>query len=88
MEVTEVIGAVGATVLLIAFFMNQTNRWRNDMLIYDLTNFVASTLLMIYAVALGNPIFVLINGVWGIFSLKDVLKKVLKGKNIVIKMGK
>lgn len=76
------IGTIGAGIILILFILNQTNKLKNDNLYYDLLNFIGSLLLIIYASMLYSWPFVVLNFIWAIFSLKDVITKFLKMKNI------
>lgn len=79
-EYRIVIGASGALLILIAFFMNQTGRWKNDYLIYDFINLVGSGLLMAYAILLVSYPFMVLNLIWMIVSLRDVVLDIAKGK--------
>jgi hypothetical protein len=80
MDTTTIIGTTGAAIILIAFLMNEVNRWKNSDFIYDFMNFVGSALLIIYALLLSSIPFLILNTVWGLFSLKDVIVK-LSSKN-------
>lgn len=71
--ITLIIGSLGATITLIAFVLNQTNRISNDNFYYDLANFASGVLLFIYAFILGSVPFMIINAVWGLVSLKDLV---------------
>ena len=67
-----IIGIIGATIILIAFFMNQIGKWKTDDLVYDLVNTVGSGILIVYAVILQSIPFIILNGVWALVSLRDV----------------
>ena len=74
-------GIGGMILILIAFFMVQAHKWSQDALIYDAVNFLGSTLLVIYGVAGKAWPFVVLNGVWAIYSLKDLIGDlVVRGK--------
>ena len=73
MDTTTLIGTTGATLILIAFIMNQMHRWKDTDLIYDFTNFIGSALLVAYAVLLNSTPFLVLNSVWAAVSLKDVI---------------
>lgn len=45
---------------------------------FDLINLIGSGLLLIYAVNGEMWPFVILNGVWALYSLKDVLKDIRK----------
>lgn len=66
-------GIIGATIILIAFLLNQTHIWSEEYFIYDFCNFVGSTLLIIYAVFLDSTPFIILNSVWAFVSLKDMI---------------
>ena len=78
MDPVTLIGIVGAFLILVAFILNQTHKWDEDDLIYDLINFAGSLFLVIYALLLKSFPFIILNAVWGLFSLKDILFKFFK----------
>jgi len=83
MNTTLIVGIAGATIILVFFILEQTNKIKNDSLWYDLGNFIGSTLLIVYAIMLSSIPFLILNGVWAIFSLKDTiidLNKIFKQK--------
>lgn len=65
-------GIAGAACILWGFLMIQTHRWTEDDFIYDLANFVGSALLVAYGVAGRAWPFVVLNGVWAVYSLRDL----------------
>ena len=67
------IGIAGATIVLIAFVLNQTGVWKTSDLTYDLVNFVGGGLLVWYAILIGSWPFAILNGVWTAVALRDVL---------------
>ncbi len=73
MDFTTLIGASGATLILIAFILEQTHRWKDTDLKYDVVNLLGSALLIVYAVMLGSYPFLVLNGVWALVSLRDVI---------------
>lgn len=72
MDIFLIIGISGMVLILLAFFMNQANKWKNDDLIYDLVNLLGSVLLIIYAIPPLSWPFIVLNGVWAMVSLRDV----------------
>lgn len=80
MDTTLLVGVIGATIILIAFLLNQLNIWRNDTFGYDLSNLIGSLVLIYYAVLLDSIPFLILNTVWALFSLKDVLKYLIDHK--------
>lgn len=71
---TLIIGTLGAAIILIAFLLSQFKIWNQDNVWYDLLNFVGSLLLVVYAVLLKSYPFLILNTIWGLVSLKDVVK--------------
>lgn len=72
MDTTMIIGISGATIILALFLLNQTHKIGSDSLLYDIANFIGALLLLIYAVLLSSLPFAILNGVWALFSLRDI----------------
>jgi len=68
-----ILGIIGALIILIAFVLNETNRWKNDGWQYDAVNFLGSSLLVIYAILLHSIPFFILNAVWAAVSLRDLI---------------
>ena len=66
------IGIIGATLILIAFIMNQLERWHDADLIYDWFNAIGAILLILYALFLESIPFMILNSIWAAVSLRDV----------------
>lgn len=69
----DVIGVIGMALILWTFTMVQSHRWNQDSLRYDIFNAVGSALLVAYALEARAWPFVLLNGVWALYSAKDIL---------------
>ncbi|HII17202.1 TPA: hypothetical protein HA361_04775 [Candidatus Woesearchaeota archaeon] len=67
------LGISGTALILYAFSMNQTRRWSTEDLAYDALNAVGSLLLIAYSILLSSIPFLILNGVWAIVSIRDVL---------------
>lgn len=78
MDQTTLIGTTGAFLILVAFVMNQLNKWRSDWLVYDAVNLVGSAFLVLYAYILKSYPFLVLNGVWALVSLRDVVVELSK----------
>ena len=65
MTLTNLTGAAGMLIVLLAFLLTQFRLWKGDYLIYEFCNFFGSLLLVIYSVLLGSVPFILLNAVWG-----------------------
>ena len=74
MDTTTLIGIIGATIILIAFLLNQSGKWSRESRSYDAANVIGSLLLLIYSYLLGSMPFMVLNTVWLLVSLRDVIK--------------
>lgn len=72
------IGIIGMVFILTAFLLNQMNIWTKEMLIYDLCNFLGGLLLVIYAWDGRAWPFLILNVVWTLYSLKDVVRTLFR----------
>lgn len=72
------LGILGMACILLAFLLEQRGVWRNDNLYYDLANCLGSFLLVAYAIAGRSWPFIVLNAVWGLYSLYDVVLDVRK----------
>lgn len=68
-----VLGIVGMLMILAGFILIQTHRSTPDTLLYDGLNFVGSTFLVIYGYVGHAWPFVILNAVFALYSLKDIL---------------
>lgn len=73
MDVTTLIGVIGAAIILVFFLLNQLHKIDQDNLIYDLGNLIGSSLLLYYSYLLGSVPFMILNFVWAAYSLRDVV---------------
>lgn len=80
MDIKTWIGVIGAACILIAFVLEQLLIWKNEELRYDALNLFGGTLLVIYALLLGSYPFAVLNGVWALVSLRDVIKDLRRKK--------
>jgi hypothetical protein len=72
MNFVTLIGVIGATIILIAFIMNQLQKWSKDNLISNISNIVGSVFLLSYAILLNSIPFVILNGIWALVAIKGV----------------
>lgn len=75
------LGILGAAIILYAFLMNQTGRWKPTDFFYDLLNFIGSAILIFYSFFEGVYPFAILNTVWALVSLKDIAKSIGGNKN-------
>ena len=78
MDSTTFVGTLGAGIILVLFLLNQTNKLKNNSVVYDAGNFLGAALLVVYSLMLKAYPFAVLNGVWALFSLKDVYKDLSK----------
>ena len=70
------LGILGMILILIGFFGVQTHKMNQDALSYDILNFLGSALLVYYGVIGHAWPFVILNSVWALYSLKDIVSDV------------
>lgn len=68
-----IIGIVGMLLVLVGFIMIQTHRWTADDFGYDFVNFLGSSGLMYYGYVGHAWPFVILNGIFALYSLKEVI---------------
>lgn len=73
MDIWLLIGVVGMVCILIAFFLLETHRWSADGIAYDAMNLVGSILLVVNAFHGKAWPFLILNTIWGLVSLRDVV---------------
>lgn len=74
MDTTTLIGILGATIILITFLLNQFGRLSAESRWYDGLNALGSLLLIVYAYILWSIPFMILNSVWFLVSLRDVIR--------------
>lgn len=72
MDTPFIIGLIGTTLVLVAFFFAQVHRWRDDFLLYDSFNFIGALFLLYYAASLNSIPFTISSTAWAILSLRDI----------------
>lgn len=73
-----IIGILGAAIILLCFILNQSHVWKDTDFKYDLLNFIGSGLLVIYGLMIHGYPFVVLNSVWAIISLRDIILNIKK----------
>ena len=77
-DFTTILGIIGATLILVAFILEQTKVWNSEMLKYDFVNFVGSAILIYYGFLIKGYPFVILNSVWALVSLHDVVTDIIR----------
>ena len=85
MSLTTIIGTIGALIILISFILNEVHKLDSDNLIYDIANFIGGSLLAVYAYLLSSIPFLILNIVWAIFALRDVILDLKKNRSDSLK---
>ena len=67
------IGFIGMGIILSAYYAEQTGRLKKTDLWYDFLNLAGSSMLVAYAWSGRVWPFLILNGVWALFSLKEVV---------------
>lgn len=78
MDLIDALGFLGMALLLSAFLFNQFNWFANDSVAYHLFNLVGAYILTYYAFVLGNTPFIILEFVWGSFSLLTLVRTRLR----------
>ena len=68
-----IIGFIGAFLILIAFILNETKKWDDGDLKYDLSNASGSLLLVIYGFLTKTWPFLILNTIWFAVALRDTI---------------
>ncbi|MFA6424441.1 MAG: hypothetical protein WCV83_03990 [Candidatus Magasanikbacteria bacterium] len=82
LDFITIIGIIGAALILLAFVLEQFKIWSSEMLRYDLVNFLGSIILVYYGILIKGYPFVILNSVWALVSLHDVVEDILRKKAI------
>lgn len=67
------IGSFGALLIIIAFTLNQFQKWQSNYFIYNLFNLIGSLSLLYYAVIGINWPFIILNGFWSLVALRSCI---------------
>jgi len=73
---TDSIGFIGVTILLIAYFLNLTDKIGKDSLVYLQMNFFGAGLACLASVLMNYWPFIILEGSWTIVSAFGILKHI------------
>jgi len=76
MTATDSIGFIGVAILLIAYFLNLTDKIGKDSLIYLQMNFIGAGLACLASVLMKYVPFIILEGSWTIVSAFGILKSI------------
>mgnify|MGYP000325989723 CR=1 FL=1 len=74
MTATDTIGFIGVTILLIAYFLNLTDKIEKDNVIYLQMNFFGAGLACFASVLMNYWPFIILEGSWTLVSAFGILK--------------
>ena len=74
MTATDIIGFIGVTILLIAYFLNLTDKIGKDSLVYLQMNFIGAGLACLASVLMKYLPFIILEGCWTMVSAYGILK--------------
>ncbi len=75
MDPRLLIGTLGLVVLLVGFIVEHLGASKGRRFYFNLFNMIGSVLLGIYAVLIGNIIFIILEFVWAGFSMWYLIRK-------------
>ncbi len=87
MEINDIIGSIGVTMMLAAYIMNLTDKVDDDDLRYILLNFFGGILACIASIMIKYIPFVILEGVWTLVSgwgIIDYIKRNKMKKNVKV----
>jgi hypothetical protein len=75
MNISETLGSIGVSILLIAFFLNMRKLIKTESLLYSILNLLGAGLATYASWLIPYFPFVILEGVWTILSLVAVMKR-------------
>lgn len=76
MTTTDIIGFIGVTILLIAYFLNLNDKIGKDSVVYLQMNFFGAGLACLASVLMNYLPFIILEGSWTIVSAYGILKHI------------
>lgn len=83
MSASDLIGSVGVTILLIAFFLNAFGWLGNETRSYQLLNVVGACITGYASWMIGFIPFVVLEGTWGLVALIALVRAQRRGKSLL-----
>lgn len=74
MNIADLIGFIGVSLILIAYFLNINNKLDANDLSYILLNLVGAFMACVASVMMKSYPFVLLEGIWTIVSIAGLVK--------------
>lgn len=82
MTLTDWIGFIGVTMLLVAYFLNLTNQLKKENLIYLLANVIGAGMSCFASILLRYIPFVILEGCWTLVSIIGLIGYLSKFKKV------
>ena len=74
MNISEIMGSLGVSILLLAFLLNMLKIIKTDSLSYPLLNFIGAGIACFASWLIPYFPFVILEGVWAVVSLVSLVK--------------
>ena len=81
MILADWIGVVGVSMILLAFYLNSSNRLKTGSLSFILLNLIGASLACLAAVLINYLPFIILEGVWALVSLIALFKHLKNNKS-------
>ena len=75
MSISDIVGSVGVTLLLVAYFMSLFKFLHSESKLYGLLNFIGAGLACYASVMIGFIPFVILEGIWALVALGGLLRR-------------
>lgn len=72
MTQTDLVGFIGVTILLVAFFLNLTDKLKKDSLTYLTMNFIGAAIACFASILMNYLPFIILEGCWAVVSAISV----------------
>jgi hypothetical protein len=80
MTITDWVGSIGVTILLLAFFFNLTARLSKDSISYILMNVIGAGMACVASIMLNYIPFIILEAAWTLVSLISLVR--VTGKRV------
>jgi hypothetical protein len=74
MTITDWVGSIGVTILLLAFFFNLTARLSKDSISYILMNVIGAGMACVASIMLNYIPFIILEAAWTLVSLISLVR--------------
>ncbi|MBX2799285.1 MAG: hypothetical protein KTR31_16540 [Myxococcales bacterium] len=81
---TDWVGAIGVTILLVAFFLNCQGRLSSDQPLYHALNALGAAMACTASILIAYLPFVLLEGAWTVVSLVGLVKHLRSGSALLL----